>query len=167
MRHCLRSLVGVCVALGLLGALPGSAFAQTPIIKILFLGDNGHHKPNDRFRQLQPVLEKHGIELTYTPTAEALNAKTLARYDGLLIYSNLTKITPEQETALLDFVASGKGFIPLHCASYCFLNSEKYIALVGAQFKSHGTGTFRTFLAEPSHPIMKGFAGFESFDEIG
>ena len=139
-------------------------FAQAPPIKILFLGDTGHHKPNDRFRQLQPVLEKRGIELTYTDSMRALSTTTLSRYDGLLIYSNVTKIAPEQEAALLDFVASGKGFIPLHCASYCFLNSPKYIALVGAQFKSHGTGTFRAG-AEPNHPIMKGFAGFESFDE--
>ncbi len=145
--------------------LPLPVGAQTAPIKILFLGDNGHHQPNARFRQLQPVLEKRGIELSYTDTAEALNAKTLARYDGLLIYSNLTQITPAQETALLDFVASGKGFIPLHCASACFPKSTAYIELVGAQFKSHGTGTFRTLIAEPTHPIMKGFDGFESFDE--
>jgi hypothetical protein len=157
--------VSLSFALALLVAIPSSLPAQTPPIKILFLGDNGYHKPNDRFRQLQSVLEKRGIELSYTDTAEALNAKTMARYDGLLIYSNLTKITPAQETALLDFVASGKGFIPLHCASYCFLNSTAYIELVGAQFKSHGTGTFRTVLVEPTHPIMNGFDGFESFDE--
>src|SRR5207247_5089764 len=33
------------------------------------------------------------------------------------------------------------------------------------QFKKHGTGVFRTVLAEPQHPIMKGFTGFESWDE--
>jgi type 1 glutamine amidotransferase len=145
--------------------IPTSLSAQTPTVKILFLGDNGHHKPQDRFRQLQPVLEKRGIELTYTDSAESLNAKTLVRYDGLLIYANTTKISLEQEKALLDYVESGKGFIPLHCASYCFLNSAKYIDLVGAQFKSHGTGTFRTTIADADHPIMKGFTGFESFDE--
>ena len=153
------------VAIGMLAALPATTFAGETPIKILFLGDNGHHQPNARFRQLQPVLEKRGIELSYTDAVDSLNPKTLARYDGLLIYANTTKITPEQEKALLDFVASGKGFIPLHCASYCFLNSEKYIDLVGAQFKSHGTGTFKTTIAAPDHPIMKGFAGFTSFDE--
>jgi putative membrane-bound dehydrogenase-like protein len=134
-------------------------------IKILFLGDKGHHQPADRFRQLQPVLAKHGIDLTYTDKAEALDPKVLASYDGLIVYANTTKITPEQEKALLDYVEGGKGFIPLHCASYCFLNSPKYVDLVGAQFKSHKTGTFRTTIAEPKHPIMKGFAGFESWDE--
>src|SRR3954469_15920150 len=87
--------------------------AQTTPIKILFLGDNGHHKPNDRFRQLQPIFEKRGIELTYTDSMDALSAKTLARYDGLLIYANTTKISSAQEQALLDYVASGKGFMPL------------------------------------------------------
>jgi putative membrane-bound dehydrogenase-like protein len=134
-------------------------------IKVLFLGDNGHHRPAERFRQLQPVLAKRGIELTYTDKVESLNPKTLAAYDGLLIYANTTRITPEQEKALLDFVEGGKGFIPLHCASYCFLNSPKYIALVGAQFKSHQTGTVHTIIAAPDHPIMKGFKGFESWDE--
>ncbi|MSU79424.1 MAG: c-type cytochrome [Gemmataceae bacterium] len=152
------------IALALSFVLPNIGLGQTPI-RILFLGDKGHHQPELRFRQLQPVLEQRGIELSYTETVDSLNDKTLSKYDGLMVYANTTKITPSQEKALLDFVASGKGFIPLHCASYCFLNSEKYIGLVGAQFKSHGTGTFRTIIAEPSHPIMKGFAGFESFDE--
>jgi putative membrane-bound dehydrogenase-like protein len=134
-------------------------------IKIFFLGDNGHHEPRERFAQLQPVLAKQDIELTYTDQADDLNPKTLAAYDGLIVYANITKISPEQEKALLDFVKNGKGFIPIHCASYCFLNSPKYIDLVGAQFLRHGTGVFRTTITEANHPIMKGFAGFESWDE--
>jgi putative membrane-bound dehydrogenase-like protein len=154
----LAILLGACAA----AALPAE---QPRTIKILFLGDEGHHRPAERFRQLQPVLARRGIDLVYTDRVEALNPKTLGRYDGLLVYANIEKISPEQEKALLDFVEGGKGFIPLHCASYCFLNSPKYVALVGAQFLRHGTGTFRTVLARPDHPIMKGFAGFESWDE--
>ena len=56
-------------------------------------------------------------------------------------------------------------FIPLHCASYCFLNSDAYVKLVGAQFQKHGTGVFRVKTVEPDHPIMKGYHGFESWDE--
>ncbi len=134
-------------------------------IRILFLGDNGQHHPADRFRQLQPVLAKRGIELTYTEKTNSLDPKILADYEGLVIYANTTEISPAQEHSLLEFVEGGKGFIPLHCASYCFLNSPKYIALVGAQFLRHGAGTFRTTIAEPNHPIMHGFEGFESWDE--
>jgi putative membrane-bound dehydrogenase-like protein len=147
-------------------ALPALASAQeTGRIRILFFGDKSGHAPEARFHQLEPVMRERGIDITFTDTINALNPKTLAGYDGLIIYTNTLKISPEQEKTLLDFVESGKGFIPLHCASFAFLNSPKYIALVGAQFKSHGTGVFRTTIAEPNHPIMKGYQGFESWDE--
>lgn len=77
------------------------------------------------------MLATRGIDLTYTDKAADLNPATLAKYDALAVYANTEKITPEQEKALLDYVAAGKGFVPLHCASYCFLNSPAYIALVG------------------------------------
>ena len=134
-------------------------------LKLLFLGDRGHHQPEARFKQIMPVLKERGIDLTYTEKMSDLNEKTLNEYAGLVIYANTTEISKEQEQALLDYVESGKGFIPLHCASYCFLNSPKYIALVGAQFKRHGTGTFRTTIGEGDHPLLRGYTGFESWDE--
>ncbi len=139
--------------------------ADAPRLKLLFLGDRGHHQPEARFKQIMPILKERGIDLTYTEKMSDLNEKTLSEYAGLMIYANTTEISPEQEKALLGYVESGKGFIPLHCASYCFLNSPKYIALVGAQFKRHGTGTFRTQLSEEDHPLLRGFGGFESWDE--
>jgi len=139
--------------------------AEPAKLKVLFLGDNGHHQPRARFGQLQPVLAKRGIDLVYTDKVTDLNPQTLAGYDALAIYANTESIAPAEEQALLDYVAGGKGLVPLHCASYCFLNSPKYIALVGAQFQRHGTGTFRTRIADADHPIMKGFGGFESWDE--
>ncbi len=134
-------------------------------LNILFLGDGGHHLPAARFRQLQPVLAERGITLTYTENLADLNPETLNKHDGLMVFANQTQISPDQEKALLDYVASGKGFIPLHCATYCFLNSPKYIDLVGAQFRSHTTGVFRTVTAKPDHPIMAGCSSFESWDE--
>ena len=61
-------------------------------------------------------------------------------------------------------MASGKGFIPVHCASYCFIQSQKYVELVGGQFRTHTTGVFRTKLTSP-HPVTAGFQAFESWDE--
>ena len=152
------------LSLALFASAAAIAADEKPI-KLLFLGDNQGHKPPLRFRQLEPVLAKRGIEITYTDKVDALSAKTLAPYDGLIIYANHTKWSPENETALLEYVESGKGFIPLHCASYCFIDSKKYVDLVGAQFQRHGTGTFRVNNAEPNHEIIKGFKGFESYDE--
>ncbi|MSR66449.1 MAG: c-type cytochrome, partial [Pedosphaera sp.] len=134
-------------------------------LRVLFLGDQGHHQPAARFKQAEPVLSFRGFSMTYTERMADLNAAHLAQFDALMVFANINKIAPEQERAVLDFVAAGKGFVPVHCASFCFLNSPALIALTGAQFKSHGTGTFRVRNTAPDHPIMKGFSGFESWDE--
>ena len=44
-----------------------------------------------------------------------------------MIYANHKTITPEQEKALLDFVEGGKGLVAIHCASFMFTESERYI----------------------------------------
>ena len=134
-------------------------------LSLLFLGDNGPHRPGDRAAQLMPVLERRGIDIRYADEASVLTAENLNQFDGLIIYANIESITPEQEQALLDYVADGHGFIPLHCASFCFLNSPKYVELVGAQFQRHGGEEFRTVIAQPEHPLMQGFGGFGSWDE--
>ena len=146
--------------------LSGSAIAaETPKLSILFLGGTAGHTPKERFDQLEPVLAKRGIALKYTDALDDLTLVNLNKYDGLMIYANQPKGTAAQVQAILDYVASGKGFIPLHCASYCFLDNKDYVDLVGAQFRSHTTGTFRTKAAKVDHPILKGFSPFESWDE--
>ena len=149
-------------------ALAPAAFAAekgSDTIRVLFLGDRGHHKPADRFAQLQPVLAKSNIEMTYTESVADLNPGRLAQVDCLMIYANTTRISPEQEKAMLDFVEAGGGLAPLHCASYCFLNSSNYIELVGAQFRRHGTGVFKETIVKKDHPVMAGLSEIESWDE--
>ncbi|MGC4004957.1 MAG: ThuA domain-containing protein [Pirellulales bacterium] len=142
----------------------GKADKEKPL-QILFLGDKGHHKPEARWKQLQTALAPRGVTIVYSENANDLNDTTLAGYDGLILYANTDKIEPAQEAALLNYVENGKGFIPLHCASFCFQNSEKFIALVGGQFKSHGGEIFDVKTVAPTHPIMQGYGGFSSWDE--
>ncbi len=137
----------------------------TTTLSVLFLGDQGHHRPADRYAQIAPVLAGRGIEVAYTEKVSDLNPDTLRKYDALLIYANTTRIGKDQEKALLDYVAGGGGFVPVHCASYCFLNSPAYIAMVGAQFQKHGTGEFETTVVDPDHPIIKGLQPFRTWDE--
>ncbi|VTS06583.1 PVC-type heme-binding CxxCH protein [Tuwongella immobilis] len=148
------------------------AGAQTPKppadshrLRILFLGDNGHHRPADRFRQLLPVMEQRGIELVYTDRVDSLTPQRLAKFDGLMVYANIDTIAPEPEQAILNFVEQGHGLIALHCASYCFRNSPKLVALMGGQFQRHGTGVFRVESAIGEHPLLHDFDSFESWDE--
>jgi len=138
--------------------------AESPI-RVLFLGDSGHHQPAQRFAQLLPVLAARGIELVYTDKVSDLSPNVLAAYDVLAVYANIDTLPPAAEAAVLEFVRGGKGLVPLHCASFCFRNSLAWVDLVGAQFQKHGMAEFRTVNVAPDHPVMKGFGGFKSFDE--
>ncbi|TAE32967.1 MAG: dehydrogenase [Cytophagales bacterium] len=134
--------------------------------EILFLGDNGHHKPGERVPQLMAALGNRGINITYTDKLADLNPETLAKYDGLLIYANWDSLPKPQERALLDFVASGKGLIPVHCASYCFRNSSEYVdKVVGGQFWRHRMDTIQTRFTRPNDALVMGLQSFKAYDE--
>jgi type 1 glutamine amidotransferase len=167
MKRKIPFLVGLAVVL-FGAALASEALAADPskaTIRVLFLGDRAGHRPAARFAQLEPVLTPRNIELTYTEAMTNLNAAYLAQFDALLIYANITRIDPDQEQAMMDFVSAGGGLVPIHCASYCFHNSTNYIALVGAQFRRHGAGVFKETIINADHPVMKGLTEIESWDE--
>lgn len=136
----------------------------TDSLSILFLGTSGRHQSSMFAEEFIPVMAARGIDLTYTDNLEDLNAATLAKYDGLIIYADSVKVDPALVNAILDYVASGKGFIAIHCA-VGFLESPKYKELIGAQFKYHSTGKFRTSVINANHPILKDFHEFETWDE--
>lgn len=145
----------LALAMAMVPALAWSAEPAKPL-KVLFLGDRGHHVPAERFEQLAPVMASRGIDLTYTEKLSDLNPENLAKHDALAVYANIDEITPDAAKALLDYVANGGGFVPLHCASYCFRNNAEIVALIGAQFDHHGTGEFDTKVVAPDHPITPG-----------
>ena len=155
----------IILASATLYCLITQASAELKPLNVLFLGDNGHHRPAERFAQLQPVLDSREIKLKYTDQMGDLNPENLASYDVLVLYANIDRIETAEEKSLLEFVEQGKGFVPLHCATFCFRNSKDVVALMGGQFKRHGTGVFHTDISKSNHPIMKGFGGFTSWDE--
>ena len=143
-----------------------SGNAQPRRTEILFLGDNGHHKPIERVPEIMAALGVKGINFTYTDKLEDLNTENLNKYDGLLIYANWDSIGIPQEKALLDYVSSGHGIIPVHCASYCFRNSPEYVdKVVGGQFWRHRMDTIQTRFTQPANPIVAGLPSFKAYDE--
>jgi putative membrane-bound dehydrogenase-like protein len=160
-----RIFVFVIAAVTVVSEFRAGAAASPDELRVLFLGDNAAHRPAERFKQIEPVLREKDIELTYTDSLGDLNPAKLAGFDCLAIFANHTAITPEQERALLEFVEKGGGLVPIHCASFCFHNSPKYIELVGGQFRSHGAGVFKETIVNGDHPIMQGLQPIESWDE--
>ncbi len=164
---------GGAVAL-LVAGLFSSAQMQEPIetggrpLRVLFLGHDQerHHPSSTLLPLLSAPLARRGIQLTHVWTPEeALTPETLAHYDALMIYANHETLTPEQERALLDFVEGGKGVVAIHCASAMFTGSDRYIALIGAQFQRHGTGEFTAEIVAPGHPALEGVQPFKTWDE--
>ena len=98
------------------------ANSEAKRLEVLFLGDNGHHKPSERVPQIMQGLGPKGVNFTYTSDPNCLHDGTLKSYDALMIYANIGNITQEQEKGILDYVYKGGAFLPIHCASYCFLN---------------------------------------------
>ena len=146
---------------------PAAPAADGRPIEVLFLGHASEHHNSAAFMPLLAApLAQRGIHLTYVEDpAAALTPETLRYYDALLLYANHDSITAVQEEALLNFVASGKGFIPVHSASWCFRNSDAFVELVGGQFSTHETGTFTAEIVNAEHPAMADVEPFETWDE--
>ena len=141
-----------------------TAAAGPPPLNVLFLGDRGHHQPRARFDQLEPVFAARNITLTYADGPEVLTTEGLKPFDAVLAFANIDRGTPDAGQGAVDFVRGGKGFVPVHCASFCFTDNADYIKLVGAQFRAHTAGVFRVKQVT-THPVLNGFDSFESWDE--
>jgi len=146
---------------------PMQAATDGPV-RVLFLGHAGEHHPSDKFfPMISQALGRDAIYFDYVRTVEEAlgNADYLNRFDALLLYANHATIEPHQWNNLKQFVESGKGFLPIHCASWCFSNEPGFDKLVGARFKSHQTGVFtpRTLLKD--HPAIRDVPAMEAWDE--
>ena len=172
LNHGFRLLcvLGLAFMLSVGGLFPSSesrSFGAEPL-QLIFLGDQGHHQPSRRAGELLPVLQERGIQVQYSEDVEAvLSDKGLEGLDGVILYANIDNLGDQQAEALLRFVSRGGGFIPLHCASFCFRNQPEVVALMGAQFQRHGAGVFSVEASEAAsnHPLMQGYSSFESWDE--
>jgi len=96
--------------------------------------------------------QKHGFEATCTKDGRVFLKDELAKYDAFLFETtgDLTKeggdknppMPKEGKQALLDAIASGKGFVGTHCGSDTFHSQgdkiDPYIAMLGGEFIVHG-----------------------------
>src|SRR5215216_5860223 len=136
-------------------------------LELLFLGHKNNRSHNSEL--LADIMTKEyfksGINITFTSEPDDLNEKNLNNYDGLIVYANHDTIGTSQAKALLDFVRSGKGFIPLHSASFCFRNNAEVVEMIGGQFKTHKYDSFPATIIKPEHPVMQGISPFTTKDE--
>jgi len=147
--------------IGLFGAFSASAAPHR--LEVLFLGDNGHHEPLERYRVIKQSLGTLGFNLTYVEDLTQINRANLDRYDALIVYANHEKEkVPE---AILPWVKDGGALLALHSACGNFHPSKEWFDLVGGRFKSHEGHEFSPKTVDPEHPITKGLPELKCWDE--
>ncbi len=135
-------------------------------LELLFLGHKSlHHNSGQLADIFTREYFKDGFNITYSTDPNDMNEEYLKNFDGLILYANYDEISDRQEKALLNFVKGGKGFIPLHCASYCFRNSDEVVEMIGGQFLKHKVDSFPAVIIKPEHPVLQGIEPFYTKDE--
>lgn len=164
MRPFLFLVILIQVAL----AQAASARPTEGPVRILFLGhDAQHHPSNEYYPMLAMGLGPDAIYFDYhTSVEDALgDFDYLSQFDGVLLYANHDTIERPHYNNLVRFIEEGGGFIPVHCASFCFRNQLGFIKLVGGQFRHHKGKVFSPKIIDPDHPAMQEVESFEAWDE--
>ncbi|MCU0875153.1 MAG: ThuA domain-containing protein, partial [Pirellulaceae bacterium] len=165
---------------GLLEVPPAGADAAEEGAKLrvlIFSGLNNHD-----WASTTPVIQKmfrdcgrfETVDVTDAPAG--LDAGKLAAYD--VIVSNWTPYPdprrtwrPETETAFLDFVRRGGGFVAIHAAACTFQVWPDFQQLIALTWEENYTAhsayhTFKVSVTAPAHPIAAGLADFLTTDEL-
>lgn len=98
-----------------------------------------------------------------------ISAEKLKDLDGIFFYTTGTlPLSPVQQSEMLGFIRSGKGFAGSHCATDTFYGWKEYGEMIGGYFDGHPWHTkVRVLVEDGSHPATKHMPkAFEITDEI-
>ncbi len=109
IRHVFQGLCAVVLSTFSAEFSSAGAEETPPPVRVLFLGDAGHHQPRARFEQAVEPMSRRTIRLDDTGKLTDMNAEKLGGSDVSAIFANHDAIGAEQDRAMLDFMASGKG----------------------------------------------------------
>jgi type 1 glutamine amidotransferase len=137
---------------------PGSAV--TPIHVLMITATAGfRHDSIAAARELLMSLPASEISVAATEDLATLRPSTLAEFDVLMfaLTSGELPLSPDQKTAIVDFVSGGGGFVGVHSASDTLYEWPEYGRLVGAYFKEHPWTQQASLIVEDgSHPATAG-----------
>lgn len=139
------------------------ASAEVRRLEVLFLGDDGHHVPLERYRVLKQALGPQGFNLSYVEDLGKVTREKLGLYDALIVYANHEK--ENVPGAILPWVKDGGALVALHCACGNFHPSKEWFDLVGGRFKNHEGGEFSPKTVDNEHPITKDLPVLTCWDE--
>jgi type 1 glutamine amidotransferase len=122
------------------------------------------HRPHELAERCCTFLRGTGFRVDALPESlEPLSDRErLAGIDLIVLLWTMAELSDEQESGLVDCVASGAGFAGLHGSADAFRARPRYQWLVGGQFVAHPDGItdYTVEIADPTHPITEGLTSF-------
>jgi len=100
---------------------PHAALFKPNLRRVLILSGFNNHDWRSTTPFLRQKLEQTGrFDVRVEEEPHGIGASTFAVYDAVVLDYNGTRLGPETETALADFVRAGHGLVVVHGASWAF-----------------------------------------------
>jgi hypothetical protein len=127
-------------------------------IKTLVLAGGEIHDFKSCGTAMREVLEADDrFEVDYVEDDLSVLADGLDAYDVLAFYYTVGEISTEQKNGLLEWVASGKGYVGVHSAADSFRGCPEYRSMVGGHFVTHPRyRKYQVTITDTDHPITSG-----------
>ena len=177
MRYLLSSLLIFLVASSVL-------YSITPpdkSIRILVV-TGGHDYKVEQFNEMLVSLgENITFQIAALPAAyDMFLPENRSKYDVLVFYHMWQKITAGQAKNFSDCIKQGKPVVALHHSICAYDDWPEYFNIIGGKYFHKPTTVngreyplssyihdlhFKVKISDPKHPVTKGLADFEIFDE--
>lgn len=134
---------------------------------LVFAGGQIHDYKKCGKKAFEILSECEELELTMVEDdLSALVSPNLDSYDLIVFYYTVGEISDAQKNGLLNWVASGKGYVGIHSAADSFRGCPEYRAMVGGHFVTHPHyRDYQVSVVDSEHPITEGLDEFVVRDE--
>jgi type 1 glutamine amidotransferase len=139
-----------------------------PRLKTLLFSGGGVHDAKGVGQEMYKALTAcEDFQVTYVEEDLAVfEAPKLDAYDVVVLFHTGGVLTDAQKNGLLNWIASGKGFVGTHSAADSFKENPEYIAMIGGFFIGHPHyRQYQVSVLDPEHPITEGLEEFMVTDE--
>ena len=129
--------------------------------KILLFCGGEIHNWKEVGDAVEPILRADDrFEVTrINEDLSVLESPKLDSYDAIVFYYTVGTITETQRNGLLNYIASGKGYVGIHSAADSFRDCEEYRAMVGGYFVTHPRyRQYQVMICDPEHVSVKAVA---------
>ena len=169
-HEAVRIITGVFVRTETADGGPDSNGKGGVLKKALFVyGGWEGHQPRQSTELFAGILRREGYDVEISDTLDAyLDTEKLRSLSLIVPVWTMSTITKEQESGLLEAVASGVGIAGWHgCMADSFRNNTEYQFMVGGQWVAHPGNIidYRVNIVDHDDPITAGINDFDMHSE--